>query len=370
MRIEAASAAPGYWRKTLPWENVAILTAMSSPTSSLAIGQQLQSGRYVIQNRLGHGRFGVTYLAEEPGTGQKWVLKTLNLDLMAALSPDELSRLREMFYQEAVKLAKCQHPHIVRVGMPFEEGGQVYVPMEYVDGRSLAERATKTLTEPVALEYIRQIGEALAVVHGHKLVHRDVQPGNILLRLNGNRAEAVLIDFGLALDFDHALTTTRAKQVSEGFTPPELCTKGQKVGAYSDVYGLAATLYQLLTGETPPGAYARKVNQQRLVPPKELNAEISERTNRVILEGMALEPRERSQSVQAWLKALGVAQPQAATPEQTKKEVNWTKWGVFWAAVAAIAGLLAAAPALIGMLPKAPQPTPTVTATPKVTQTP
>lgn len=118
-------------------------------------GQKLKNGQYELKSKLGHGRFGVTYLAEESATRQKCVLKTLNPDLMGSLSDEELSQLQEMFWQEAVKLAKCQHPHIVQVGTPFQEGGLVYVPMEYVDGRSLADRAQKTLTEPVALEYIR-----------------------------------------------------------------------------------------------------------------------------------------------------------------------------------------------------------------------
>ena len=203
-------------------------------------------------------------------------------------------------------------------------------------------------------------------------MHRDVNPNNILLRLKGNQAEAVLIDFGLALDFDHSLTTRRAKQVSAGFTPIEMCSKGQKIGPCSDVYGLAATLYQLLTGETPPESYDRKANKVRLVSPKEMNSQISEETSQAIIDGMALEPQNRPQSVGAWLKKFESTKTKASSKGSgsTKKPVNWTKWGVVWAGVAAIAGLLAALPDLVGMLSPTPQPSTTPTSQPTTPPTP
>jgi eukaryotic-like serine/threonine-protein kinase len=116
----------------------------------------------------------------------------------------------------------------------------------------------------------------------------------------------VLIDFGLALDFDHILTTNRTKETSEGFTPPELYAKSIPTGAYSDIYSLAATLYVLLTGQTPVSALKRKIDKARLVEPKDLNNLVSDRTNRAILTGMKLDPKERSHSMREWLDSLGL----------------------------------------------------------------
>ncbi|WP_229455457.1 protein kinase, partial [Nostoc sp. CHAB 5715] len=168
--------------------------------------------------------------------GDRQVIKTLNDDLLTSLSQPERGRLETMFWQEAVKLSRCQHKHIVEVAEPFKEGEHWCLVMEYVDDVSLADLRPPTLSEPDALRYIQQIGEALIVVHENQLIHRDVHPGNILLRNREGQLEAVLIDFGLALDFDHILTTSRTRETSDGFTPPELYARGTITRAYSDIY--------------------------------------------------------------------------------------------------------------------------------------
>lgn len=164
----------------------------------------------------------------------------------------------------------------------------------------------------------------------------------------------MLIDFGLALDFDHILTTSRTKETSDGFTPPELYAKGTITHAYSDIYSLAATLYKLLTGRTPVNAMKRKVDGEHLVSPKEWNPQISHRTNRAILTGMKLDPKQRSQSIREWLDSLGLAgenlQPSVIVPPNTKS--NWERkiqfWGVVIAAIAAIGTLLSG---IVGWIP-------------------
>ncbi|WP_017655062.1 serine/threonine protein kinase [Fortiea contorta] len=259
-------------------------------------GDQLQSGKYTVERELGRGRFGITYLVKNKNS-DRLVVKTINDALFQSLSQPERARLGTMFMQEGIKLAKCKHKHIVQVAEAVQEGDYPCVVMEYVDGVSLADLSPPILSEPDALRYIQQIGEALIVVHENELIHRDVHPGNILLRNRDGRLEAVLIDFGLALDFDHMLTTRRAKEVSDGFTPPELYNTRTIARACSDIYSLAATLYKLLTGKTPVDAVKRKVNGEHLVSPKEWNPQISDRTNHAILTGMKLERKERPHSI-------------------------------------------------------------------------
>ncbi|MFS0513476.1 serine/threonine protein kinase [Nostoc sp. UIC 10607] len=315
-----------------------------------AAGDQLQGGKYTVEKELGRGRFGITYLARNRNS-DRLVIKTLNDNLLQSLSQSERARLETMFWQEAVNLTRCQHQHIVQFRTPFKEGDYPCLVMEYVDGVSLADLRPPKLSEPDALCYIQQIGEALIVVHKNGLIHRDVRPGNILLRNREGLSEAVLIDFGLALDFDHILTTSRTKEVSDGFTPPELYAKGTITHAYSDIYSLAATLYKLLTGKTPVDAINRKLNGEHLVSPKDLNPQISDRTNRAILTGMKLDPKERPQSMREWLDSLGLTgetpQPVSTVPPQPNP-INWTH---VIAAIAAFGGLLGGIGAMAGWIP-------------------
>lgn len=298
-----------------------------------AAGIQLKRGRYTIQKVLGHGRFGITYLARE-NNGDAVVIKTPNDE---ALSRPDFDRLQQVFVQEAVKLAKCRHPHIVQAEEPFQENGVWCLAMEYIDGVDLASRAQTTLPEEEALRYIQQIGEALIEIHKNGLLHRDVKPENIMVR--AGKAEAVLIDFGLAREFDHDLTVTRTEEIAEGFAPLELYSRQAKRGAYTDIYSLGATLYVLLTGKLPSSAKDCKLSNVRPTPPKDINPQISDRVNQAILWAMELEAKDRPQSVEEWLNSLGLRSKRSSSKQTIPKyKLNWT---VFWAAVAALGALLA-----------------------------
>ncbi|RCJ29235.1 serine/threonine protein kinase [Nostoc minutum NIES-26] len=325
-------------------------------------GDRLQGGKYTIERELGRGRFGITYLVKNKNS-DRLVIKTLNDDLLTSLSQQERGRLETMFWQEAVKLSRCQHKHIVEVAEPFKEGEHWCLVMEYVDGVSLADRRQSILSESEALRYIQQIGEALIVVHENRLIHRDVHPGNILLRVRDGQPEAVLIDFGLALDFDHILTTSRTEETSEGFTPPELYTQHTKpTGAYSDIYSLAATLYVLLTGKTPVSALRRKVDNARLVLPKDLNNQISDRTNRAILKGMKLDPKQRSQSMREWLDLLGLtgetSKTETPVPPKPESKINWIAVTAIATLIAAIGTFLSGMAGWIPIFKPSPSPSP------------
>ncbi|TAF03682.1 MAG: serine/threonine protein kinase [Nostocales cyanobacterium] len=323
-------------------------------------GDQLQGGKYTVERELRRGRFGITYLVKNQNS-DRLVIKTLDGASLTFLSQSDQERLETMFWQEAVKLTRCQHPHIVRFTEPFKEAESSCLAMEYVDGVNLDERSQLQLSEEQALVYIRQIGEALTVVHENKLIHGDVRPENIILR--GGRPEAVLIDFDLALDFDHPLTTRRAKENANGFAPPELYAKTTKPNGASDIYSLAATLYVLLTGRIPVDALKRKLDNIHLPEPQEINPQISDRVNQAILAGMKLDIQERPQSVKQWIDSLG------ATEKATKDKPtwNWDKkiqfWGVVIAAIAAFAALLQGMSALIPIWTNPPTQSPNSTST-------
>ncbi len=322
------------------------------------LGKKIKDGQYRIQEVLGEGRFGITYRASDRN-GDSVVIKTPR-DVGFKLW--ESKRLQKLFWQEASKLKGCDHPHIVRVKELFSEGKANCMVMEYIDGTTLDRRSTKILPEKEALRYIEQIGQALMVVHSRRFLHRDIRPGNIMIRTG--KPEAVLIDFGLALDFDEELTKIRTQELASGFAPIECYFLNNKRGAFTDIYSLGAVLYELLTGKIPVNAMTRKdamtrkIDHPPLIEPKTYNSKISPNINKAILWALELDADKRPQSVQAWFKDLGLSIPKK---EQFKISqpivINWT---LVWAGVAAIATLLTALGVPELMKQKfTPQPTPT-----------
>ncbi|NEP58042.1 MAG: protein kinase [Symploca sp. SIO2G7] len=263
-------------------------------------GQKLQCGKYKIEKELGQGGFGITYLVKDK-QGNQLVVKTLNDYLRRQL---DFAKFEQDFLNEALRLAKFRHPHIVRVDEVIQEGDRWCMVMEYIDGEDLAHLVWQqgVLSESEALRYMQQLGEALTMVHNHGLLHRDLKPLNIMVRKN--LLDAVLIDFGIAREFSPNLTQTHTQSLSDGFAPIEQYDWRAKRGAYTDVYALAATLYALLTGEMPIPSPVRAFGTN-LVLPQKLNSNISDRVNRAIIEGMAMKPEDRPQSVKEWLAILG-----------------------------------------------------------------
>jgi len=266
-----------------------------------ASGQPVKNGQYTIQKEIGQGGFGITYRATD-SKGQRFVIKTLNDTVQRRYDFD---KFQQDFLNEALRLARCTHRHIVKIYEVFQEGWLWCMVMEYIDGEDLANRVVNrgTLPEPEALGYIQQIGEALAVVHRNGLLHRDIKPQNIMLR--AGKSEAVLIDFGIAREFTPNLTQTHTEFLTHGFAPIEQYDRRAKRDACSDIYALAATLYTILTGEEPTPAPNIAAGKP-LTPPKQHNPSISDRVNRAILKGMALQAKDRPQSVREWLELLGV----------------------------------------------------------------
>ena len=283
----------------------------------------LQNGQYIIKRAIGGGGFGETYLAEDTEENRLVVIKTLNREQRE--KPD-FAEIQKRFRKEALDLSKCYHPHIVQVYDNFPEDGLWAIVMEHIDGDDLAayvENYTNEngyLSETEALRYIDQIGQALECVHERKLLHRDVTPRNILLRRESK--EAVLIDFGLAREFQPGKIRSMTAMITQGYAPIEQYERRGDFGYYTDVYALAATLYSLLTNRVPIPANYRAEEDVKLSPPQKFNQNISDKVNAAILKGMELEPVNRPQTVREFRKLLGlVVKPVVNIP--TPPSVNF-----------------------------------------------
>jgi len=266
-------------------------------------GKSLFGGRYIIESQLGEGGIGITYLAINQ-RNQLRVIKTLKEEILN--HPAWIlhrNKLRQDFRDEAVRLAVCHHPHIVQIETIFDDGNLPCMVMEYIEGEDLGQylRRMGVLPEAEALLYIRQIGDALTLIHSKGLLHRDLKPRNIMVRID--KSEAVLIDFGIAREFIPNMIQRHTVYRTPGFAPPEQYESEAPRGEYIDIYALAATLYNLLTAVIPTSADDRHHNIN-LEPPQYFNPKISNRVNQAIMCGMDLDSTYRPQSVREWLDLL------------------------------------------------------------------
>ena len=236
----------------------------------LKVGSSLQGGKYKIEKVLGQGGFGITYLATQELLDRKVCVKefffkdscartsTGEVTLGMVGNKDLVERFLNKFIKEARTISTLNQPHIIRIYDIFKENNTAYYVMEYIEGMSLAEMVKQqgALSEDVAVGYIKQVASALEFVHQHSINHLDVKPANIMVRKEDN--QSVLIDFGLSKQYDATgeQTSTTPVGISHGYAPMEQYNVGG-VGTFSpqtDIYSLGATLYKLVTGNTPPQA--------------------------------------------------------------------------------------------------------------------
>jgi serine/threonine-protein kinase len=268
------------------------------------IGKTLQGGKYTLDQPLGQGGFGVTFKATHHYLNRVVVIKTLD---RSNQHHPQFAKLEQQFQDEARRLAKCAHPNIVRVIDFFIENGISYLVMDYIPGQTLEQVVfpDHPLPEAIAILYIRQVSAALQVVHQNGLLHRDVKPQNIILR-DGTQ-EVVLIDFGIAREFTPGVTQTHTSILSEGYAPVEQYIAHAQRTPATDVYGLAATLYSLLTAQIPVASVLR--NRQSMPSPRDLQPALSAAVNQSVMRGMAVEAKYRPQTVTEWLSLLPEPSP-------------------------------------------------------------
>ncbi len=277
----------------------------------LALGNALQGGKYRLDALLSQGGFGITYRATHTLLNQTIVLKTLNA---TQHDSQQIAQIGQRFIHEAQRLAKFQHPHIVRVSDCFIEAGLPFIVMDYIPGQTLAALVrSRPLSPAEAIHYIKQVGSALSLVHEHGLLHRDVKPDNIMLRQGTD--SVVLIDFGIAREYTPGKVETNTGMLSAGYAPVEQYLPKHQWSPATDIYALAATLYALLAAKPPVASVLR--DRIPLDSLHEMQPEVWPELEEAVLTGMALDARDRPQSVRAWLELL-----EEPLPKRSRSKVS------------------------------------------------
>lgn len=265
----------------------------------LQIGTILRH-RYRIEGVLGQGGMGAVYRAVDINLGVDVAVKE-NL-----FTTEEYAR---QFRREATILASLRHPNLPRVTDHFVmEGEGQYLVMDFIQGEDLRERLEKqgALSERTCLPWFLDICDALAYLHSRKppILHRDIKPGNIKITPDGR---AMLVDFGLAKIVEKgARTSTGAKAMTPGFSPPEQYGSG-RTDPRSDVYSVGATFYAALTASIPEDSLERAMGREKLTPIRKRNPQVSPALERVLARALAVKPSERYQSINELAAALTAA---------------------------------------------------------------
>jgi TolA-binding protein/predicted Ser/Thr protein kinase len=243
-------------------------------------------GRYDLLEPLGKGSTGTVYKAQETASGRIVALKVLS---------DEIARdaeARSRFYREADAVAGLSHPNIVQIVDRGEDGDRAFLVMEYVEGTSLdvvLRRRRLSLQEVV--QVVKQVGRALEAAHREGIVHRDLNPRNILV--SATLSTVKLAHFGISR-FDSVarklgnLTTKEMSLGTLSYLAPEQAVEGAAVDHRADIYALGVVFYEALTGRIPLGKFSL---------PAELNRELPSEIDPIVLKCLATDPGKRFPSV-------------------------------------------------------------------------
>jgi formylglycine-generating enzyme required for sulfatase activity len=259
-------------------------------------------GEYVILDRIGSGGMGVVYRALQRSADRVVALKLIKADWWGESTDDSRRAAAIRFKNEAQTHARLEHDHIVPVYDVGHADGLLFFSMRLIKGRSLAQiiRSDGPLPPRRAAYYLEAIARAIQYAHDHAVVHRDVKPGNIMI---GEADRPYLIDLGLAKSLeatDYTTLTGKALGTPE-YMSPEQARGDVEIGRSSDVYGLGATLFSLLTGRPPftgpsPPVVLRKVIDEEPAWPRELNKPVGRELKAICLKCLEKDPSRRFQS--------------------------------------------------------------------------
>ena len=287
--------------------------------TSLRAGDKLD--HYRIESVAARSGMASIFRATDEHSGQTVAIKVPHPEMEA--DPVFYDRfLREQQIGE-----KLDHPNVMKV-FPNSDHSQLYMAMEWVDGRLLRQilNENKKFPRERALSIALQIAQALEYIHAHGVVHRDLKPENIMVNSEGR---IKLIDFGIAANVgSKRLTFAKFSQTmgTPDYISPEQ-VKGKRGDGRSDIYALGVMLYEMLTGKVPfSGANAFIIMNDRLlnnpVPPREIDPTISPQLQEIIYRAMEREPSQRYQSAREFARDLQHPE-QVGVSEDREELTNW-----------------------------------------------
>ena len=291
-------------------------------SDNLEAGTTLLDGQITIEKFINHGGFGITYLALDKNRG-RIVLKecypnaichrrtNASVSVRSLNNAPHFEKSVKVFVNEAVNLAKLQHPNIVHVHQTFEENNTAYMVIDFVDGpdlQQIIEDHPEKLTPELIVPMLTKLLRAIQAVHELGMLHRDISPDNILITNDG---EPVLIDFGAAREdiAKQSRVLSTLNVVKDGYSPQEFYISGSNQDHSSDLYSLAASFYHCISGEMPPNSPVRlaALAEKKENPYKPLDGRFEGYPPNFLAaidKALQVLPRDRLRSAQEWLDAL------------------------------------------------------------------
>ena len=317
---------------------------MSIVALALAPGSVVENLR--IDRVLGQGAFGITYLVTDQVLNKSFALKEYlpreqvsrsengSLQATDARASERFAAGLSHFLAEGRTVANLDHPNIVKVFRCFETNGTAYLLMPWYRGEALHRllKRSGAFTPEESLALSRPLLAALEYIHRSGLVHQDIKPANIYITENG---QPILLDFGAAGQRIDAGSSTRQKLGSEGYAALEQSEASGNIGPWTDIYGLAATLYRCTTGRIPVAAVQRQsvISEGESDPLRSIKSLVPSQQfsgiQDAIEHGLALQPSVRPQSVTDWRSAFGqgkAGKGRAAFPPEAGIEREGKEW--------------------------------------------
>jgi serine/threonine protein kinase len=282
---------------------------------------EIVGDRYRVVKLLGQGGMGAVYRAWDMRLNRPVALKEMTPQ--TGIGAGMLADLREQFEREAQILATLTHPSLVRVTDYFSWRSNVYLVMDFIEGKSLADLISQegAQSEAQVTLWAEQLLDALTYCHKRGVLHRDIKPQNIIITPEGR---ALLVDFGLVKLWDpqdpETKTVMRGAGTPEYAPPEQYDMSARHTDPRSDIYSLGATLYQALTGQAPPTATQRMASPASFVPLRHINAAVSPTIERTVLKALEIAMDDRFQSADEMDQAL---KPDSHTAVVTPDRAVW-----------------------------------------------